>query len=310
MLRRRVRSAIFIDFDNIIGRVGPAFTEAIDAWTAWIEDGAFDEGGRRRRVIERRVYWNAPNEGFRRTFESRGYEAFSCPSRVEGKRSAADMVIALDAYELTFSNPRVEEFIVFTTDTDFVALVEKLTQRDKRTVAFANEKDVSFTVYNDFADHVIGLSQLREEAFSYRPRPGFWARWFGGAAADRGGPAQETSTAARADGDAARRSGARSRPPRRKRPARSGDDLQVAVTVVESLAETSPGMEIGKQTANKALRKELGERYKTSATGAYLGFGSYEALAEELVKRCTAVELRRKHNGGVVLVSRGRTATS
>ncbi len=308
MWRRRVRSAIFIDFDNIIGRVGAQFAERIDAWSAWIEDGAFAEDGRKRRILERRVYWNAPNDGYRKTFESRGYEAFSCPSRVEGKRSAADMVIALDAFETTFSNPAIDEYVIFTTDTDFVALVEKLTQRDKRTVAFANERDVSFTVYNDFADHVIGLSQLREEAFRHVKQPGFWSRLRTGRSTEAAAAGDETP--ARPAGPAAPDTAAARPSRRRRRPDRGSDALQAAVSVVETLAEGSPGMEIGKQTANKALKKELGERYKTSSSGAYLGFGNYETLATELVKRCKGVELRKKQNGGVVLVSRNREAAS
>ncbi|MEO1330707.1 MAG: NYN domain-containing protein [Pseudomonadota bacterium] len=304
MLRRRVRSAVLIDFDNIIGRVGGGFVDHLDAWISWLEDGAFDQNGRKRRLMARRVYWNAPNEGFRKPFESRGFEAFSCPSRVEGKRSAADMVIALDAYELTFTQPQIEEYIIFTTDTDFVALVEKLTDREKTTVAFANEKDVSFTVYNDFADHVVGLSQLREDAFAYVRQPGFWEKLFARSPTVAPAGAKKGSGG---DGDERPR-GRRSRGGRG--PARSGDELQVAIAVLETLAESSPGMEIGKNTANKALRKELGERYRTSSTGAYLGFGSYEKLLGELVKRCESVELRKKHNGGVVLVSRGRTTAA
>jgi hypothetical protein len=60
----RLRSALFIDFENIGSRMSPA---ALRAMTAWLEDGRFDEAGRKRRVVAKRVYWNSSAERHRDT---------------------------------------------------------------------------------------------------------------------------------------------------------------------------------------------------------------------------------------------------
>ena len=46
MLRRRIRSALYIDFENV-----PLPPDAIANWLAWLEDGVFDPTGRRRRFL-------------------------------------------------------------------------------------------------------------------------------------------------------------------------------------------------------------------------------------------------------------------
>ena len=67
MFQRSIPAALFFDFDNI-ERYGLA--HKIPNWTAWIEDGHFDESGRRRKLLQKRVYWNSQHETHRDDFES------------------------------------------------------------------------------------------------------------------------------------------------------------------------------------------------------------------------------------------------
>src|SRR5262245_32230008 len=146
MLSRKIKSAVLIDFDNIIGILTKEFAGSIARWTAWLEDGQFEANGRKRNLVVKRVYWNGPNEIYRKTFEDAGYEAFMCPSRVKLNKSAADVIIALDALQLSYEKRDIAEYIVLTTDTDFIALIQKLGERLKRTVAAANENNTSLSV--------------------------------------------------------------------------------------------------------------------------------------------------------------------
>src|SRR6185436_14443132 len=99
---------------------------------------------------------NAPNEVYREPFEANDFEAISCPSIVKNK-SAADMIIALDAMKSAYGSPSIEEYIVLTTDTDFVPLLDALGSEVKQTVSGGNRNNLSYEVYLDHADFVIGL---------------------------------------------------------------------------------------------------------------------------------------------------------
>lgn len=62
MFRRTTKSALLIDFDNIVVATGKEFGQSIPNWLAWLEDGKFDKLGRRRNFLLKRVYWNAHND--------------------------------------------------------------------------------------------------------------------------------------------------------------------------------------------------------------------------------------------------------
>ena len=142
MFRRKIKSALFVDFDNVVSLLTREFASSIPKWLAWLEDGRFDEDSRKRTLLQKRVYWNSPNEVHRSAFEREGFEAVMCPSRVRVNKSAADVIIALDALQSTYEAPEIQEYIILTTDTDFVPLLEKLADRSKKTVAAANEKNL------------------------------------------------------------------------------------------------------------------------------------------------------------------------
>src|SRR5262249_45369867 len=137
MFRPRIRSALLIDFDNIVGATNGDFGRTIPNWIAWLEDGKFDRGRRRRNFLVKRVYWHAQNNGYRPAFEGHDFDAITCESFVDNK-STADMIIALDALQATYDDKSIQEYVVLTTDTDFVPLVERLGNRSKQTVSAGN----------------------------------------------------------------------------------------------------------------------------------------------------------------------------
>ena len=71
MLSRRIRSALFIDFENISSYC-PA--DKIDAWVGWLEEGEFDENGRRRRLVQKRIYLNASHGKYHAPFNDKRFE--------------------------------------------------------------------------------------------------------------------------------------------------------------------------------------------------------------------------------------------
>ena len=174
MFRRKTKSALLVDFDNIVGATNGDFGRKIPNWMAWLEDGKFDGGRSRRNFLVKRVYWHAQNDGYRSAFEGNGFEAITCRSFVDNK-STADMIIALDALELTYGQKTIQEYVLLTTDTDFVPLVEKLGNRSKQTVNAGNRDNLSYGVFSDHADIVIAIDALKG-AFRYERKKSLFNR--------------------------------------------------------------------------------------------------------------------------------------
>src|SRR5262249_43791369 len=144
MFRPKVRSALFIDFQNIAGQLGADFAASMPAWLAWIEDGVFDPKGRERLLVEKRIYCDAPNhKKHAKTFEQHDFVAIP---------TAADLTIALDALETTFVSKRIREYIVLTVDQDFAPLLEKLGDRQKDRVVTIQPGTPSASNFPDRAD--------------------------------------------------------------------------------------------------------------------------------------------------------------
>jgi hypothetical protein len=169
-----------VDFDNVVSKTAPEFAEQPLAWVRWLETGGHEPGGRRRRFLIKRVYWNSHNEVYREAFEAAGFEAFACRAEAKSKKSTADMVLALDAFQACLAEDRIREFVLLTTDTDFVPLVDRLQDHDRRVVVLVDERDVSSAVYRARADLVITRTALGDAAQipteAYKQRLGPWGR--------------------------------------------------------------------------------------------------------------------------------------
>jgi uncharacterized LabA/DUF88 family protein len=175
-----VPTALLVDFDNVVTKLSAEFAENPLAWVRWLETGGHDPSGRRHRLLLKRVYWNSHNEVYRAAFEAAGFEAFACRSEAKSKKSTADMVLALDALEALLTGAPVREFVLLTTDTDFVPLVDRLQDADRRVTVLVDERDVSSAVYRGRADEVITRRAMNDAAQTpleaYRVRHGVWGR--------------------------------------------------------------------------------------------------------------------------------------
>jgi hypothetical protein len=274
MFRRKKRSALFIDFQNIAGQLGAEFAQSMPAWLAWIEDGAFEPGGRERRLIEKRIYCDAPNhKKHAANFAQHDFVAIP---------TAADLTIALDALETTYLSKRIKEYIVLTVDQDFAPLLEKLGDRQKDRVVTIQEGTPSAANFPDRADIVIPLHSLRA-AFAYRRPPTLLARATGAVSRlkDRAVKARHAIRRAR------RRVGKR-------------QVIRIGAQHLSTLAHKTPRSEVGRRTVLSYLATHMPE---WQSAGRFLGCEDYASMVQQMVEVRDDLLLIRKSNGGVGIMA-------
>ena len=153
------RSALFIDFENIATKTS---AQSIAALLAWLEDGKFDEPGGKRKLVLKRIYWNSAAERHREAFEAAGFEVILC-EKFSSMKNGADIRMALDIIETCWKSPEIKEYILFTTDSDFVPVLQRLTEKHKTSAVLVNEARMeAHTAFKIFADVLVPLRQLSE----------------------------------------------------------------------------------------------------------------------------------------------------
>ncbi|MGE3916864.1 MAG: NYN domain-containing protein, partial [Hyphomicrobiaceae bacterium] len=133
MLRWRIRSALYIDFENV-----PLPPDAIANWLAWLEDGAFEASGHRRHFLQKRVYWNSHAERNRELFQRHGFSAVLV-GKFAGLKNGADIRMAMDVVETTYTRAEIDEVILLTGDSDFVPELERQNHTAKRSAIVVTE---------------------------------------------------------------------------------------------------------------------------------------------------------------------------
>jgi hypothetical protein len=164
---RRIRSALFVDFENVATKPSP---DAISGLLAWLEDGKFDEVHGMRVLLRKTIYWNSSAERHREVFEDAGFEVMLC-EKFSSMKNGADIRMALDILDTCWKDPDIDEYILFTTDSDFVPVLQRLTEKSKTSAILVNEtKMESHTAFSIYADVLIPLRQL-SDAFVYKRKP-------------------------------------------------------------------------------------------------------------------------------------------
>jgi uncharacterized protein (TIGR00288 family) len=259
MLRRRIRSALFIDFENM-----PLPANAIPNWLAWLEDGMFDQGNRRQFLLKR-VYWNAAAEKHREAFQSHDFDVVHC-DRFHGLPNSVDMRMAVDIVETTYTNPNIDEFILITRDSDFVPVLQRLDEKRKRTAFVANETDINiYTTFRQHADVIIPLRALNAAKQYVRSTDGLLGK---------------IGRTLRQQQKAGKVTAAAKPPLPTSQPA--VDPMQLALDRVIKTASLNPNKETAQTKILKALTSVPG--FTSSGKNSYLGKGSYRELMKELAR--------------------------
>jgi NYN domain len=165
---RTVRTAIFVDFDNMFGGLAAMDPAAAESFAtdpgrllAWLERGEDLEGSFRRRFLLKACYLNP--DAFRRYrsfFVSAGFRVIDCPSLTQKGKSAADIHLVLDVVDTLEHKTRFEEFIICSSDADFTPLMVKLRAHDRRTVMVA--AGPAAAAYQSVCDETVTPIQIVE----------------------------------------------------------------------------------------------------------------------------------------------------
>jgi hypothetical protein len=145
----RVKTALFVDFDNIyIGlhsldpEAAHAFATNPSSWLFWLEEGMptlHDYGENelpKRSLLLRRVYLNPAVMGrrdFRAHFIRAGFSVTDCPSVTMQGKNNADILMVMDILDNLTHRTSFDEFIILSGDSDFTPVLLRLRAHDRRT---------------------------------------------------------------------------------------------------------------------------------------------------------------------------------
>ena len=172
-----IRSALFVDFDNIyigLSKSDPQAAERFASdparWLNWLERGlpgrADGKAGppRERSILVRRCYPN-PDAGFRRFrsfFTSAAFAVTDCPTLTRTGKNSSDIYMVMDILDLLNHKTYFDEFIIFSGDSDFMPVLLRLRAHDRRTTTLAI--DFMPPAYKAACDLVISEEEFIEEA--------------------------------------------------------------------------------------------------------------------------------------------------
>jgi len=125
----RLKIAVFVDFDNIEIGVKTTLNRRFDIGTV-LE--AIKERGEVVTKVAYGNWWQA--ESYSRQMTEHAIQMVQRNPTPGGDKNGADINLALDALEMAFTRDHINAFVIVGGDSDFIALVEKLKQYDKKVL--------------------------------------------------------------------------------------------------------------------------------------------------------------------------------
>src|SRR5205823_1974276 len=125
----RLNIAVFIDFDNIEIGVKSTLNEHFDVGI--VLDGIKERG----EVVTKIAYadWTRAGE-YSRHLTQHAIRLVQRNLTPGGDKHGADINLALDALEMAFTHQHINAYVIVGGDSDFLSLVEKLKQYDKKVL--------------------------------------------------------------------------------------------------------------------------------------------------------------------------------
>ena len=161
MSDQKLKIAVFIDFDNIEIGVKTTLNQTFDI-------GAVLEAIKERgEVITKVAYGDWKRSGDHgRAMAQHAVRMVQRVMTPGGDKNGADINLALDALEMAFTHAHINAFVVVGGDSDFITLVEKLKQYDRKVFVVGGRAFTSQVMQKNCTEFI-----AYENIVPERPRP-------------------------------------------------------------------------------------------------------------------------------------------
>ena len=165
MVEDRLKIAVFIDFDNIEIGVKSTLNRHFDI-------GAVLEAIKERgEVVTKVAYgdWKRAGE-HSRSMTQHAIQMVQRNLTPGGDKNGADINLALDALEMAFTRNHINAFVIVGGDSDFIALVEKLKQYDKKVLVVGGRSFTSIILQKNCHEFIAYENLIAPQSSNAGPR--------------------------------------------------------------------------------------------------------------------------------------------
>ncbi len=167
MSDERLKIAVFIDFDNI--EIGVKNTLGLS-----FDIGAVLEAIKERGEIITKVAYSDWKRGdYGRAMSNHAVRLVQRVMTPGGDKNGADINLALDALEMAFTHDHINAFVIVGGDSDFITLVEKLKQYDKKVFVVGGRQFTSQVMQKNCTEFIAyeNIARSAPRAAHDRSRP-------------------------------------------------------------------------------------------------------------------------------------------
>ncbi|MDP2388938.1 MAG: NYN domain-containing protein, partial [Acidobacteriota bacterium] len=165
MSDQRLKIAVFIDFDNV--EIGVKTTLGLP-----FDIGAVLEAIKERgEIITKVAYGDWKRSGdYGRAMAQHAVRLVQRVPTPGGDKNGADINLALDALEMAFTHSHINAFVIVGGDSDFITLVEKLKQYDKKVFVVGGRQFTSQVMQKNCTEFIAYENVVPDRRPS-QPRP-------------------------------------------------------------------------------------------------------------------------------------------
>jgi uncharacterized protein (TIGR00288 family) len=165
-MEQKLKIAVFIDFDNI--EIGVKSTLHREFDVAAVLDALKERG----EIVTKFAYANWGRQEFAtRALSEHAVQMVQRDPSPRGDKNGADINLALDALEMAFTHDHINAFAIVSGDSDFIALVNKLKQYDKRVFVVGGRAFTSTILQKNCHEFVAYESMIDDPRPRSQPAP-------------------------------------------------------------------------------------------------------------------------------------------
>jgi len=165
MAEERLKLAVFIDYDNV--QIGVKDTLGKEFDVSLVLEALKERG----EVVTKVAYGDWPRAGEQsRQMTAHAVQMVQRNLTPRGDKNGADINLALDALEMAFNRPHINAFAIVGGDSDFITLVEKLKQYDKRVFVVGGRAFTSNILQRNCHEFISYENLLKAEEGARAPR--------------------------------------------------------------------------------------------------------------------------------------------